>query len=272
MNAKWLLFQYLTNLKAWGLDLINDPVLQNNSRFKNLHSGERCFILGSGSSIKEQDLTKLSGEIVMTQNHFHAHEDILIIDPAYHVVVPKYQPSEYDNDWVSWLQTMSERLPEQACFFFGRNTKYLIDQLPRFHNRAFFINAGGSVAIAKKAPTDITRRILAIPTVLTECLAIAIFMGFSEICLCGFDLDQLYKKDKCQGRFYGCSPITANQAEIDLDEAAYAVGAEWIQMWTIWQQCILLRQAAKKKGIRIVNATQGGLLNMFERQSYESLL
>ncbi len=129
MDLKWLVNQYMQHASTMLRDIGPDSLLKRNARFHNLHRGERCFILGSGPSIKEQALEKLNGKIVMTQNHFHAHEQIRTINPAYHVVVPKYQPQEFDNDWVSWLRSMNERLPGETILFFGKNTKYLVDRL-----------------------------------------------------------------------------------------------------------------------------------------------
>ena len=51
-----------------------------------------------------------------------------------------------------------------------------------------------------------------------------------------------------------------------------ASGADWIQMWTTWRQCNLLKVEAERRGTRIVNATRGGLLNMFERRQYEDII
>jgi len=270
---KWLLLQYRMHLKAWVLDLVRDRDLQKNKQFKNIHKGERCFILGSGHSVKEQDLTRLAGEIVMTQNHFHAHEHIRIIKPAYHVSVPKYQPQGFDDDWRAWLRTMDERLPRETILFFGKNTKYLVDELGLFRSRAYFMKHGYSCAVVRRAPVDITRTVMAVPTVLTQCLAIAIYMGFKEIFLLGFDLDQLFRMGiRDQVRFYGNSPITANSAEIEIEQASGASGMDWVAMWIIWQQCNLLKREAERRGLKIMNATRGGLLNMFERRTYEDLV
>ena len=274
MNAKWLVLQYLAHWKNILTDLMPDQTLARNERFRNLHRGERCFILGSGNSIKEQDLTRLSGEIVMTQNHFHAHEDIGIINPRYHVNVPKYQPKEFDDDWREWLKSMDERLPRETILFFGKNTKYLVDELGLFQGRAYFMKHGRRSAALRRAPVDVTRTIMAVPTVLTQCLALAIYMGFSEICLAGFDLDQMYQQQKSRAkvRFYGLSPITANSSEIEFEEALGASGLDWLSMWIIWEQCNLLKIEAERRGLKIINATRGGLLNMFERRSYEDLV
>ena len=108
---------------------------------------------------------------------------------------------------------------------------------------------------------------------MTQCLAIAIYMGFQEIVLLGFDLDQVCRTaDRANVRFYGLSPITSNKAEIDVEKSSGVSGGDWVQHWMIWKQCNLLKEAAARKSIRIINATRGGLLNMFERMPYEDLL
>lgn len=273
MNAKWLVKQYLSDIKASLLDIKPDPILKQNKRFQNLHKGERGFILGSGHSIKEQDLTRLKGEIVITQNHFHAHEQIRTINPTYHVNVPKYQPKEFDNDWITWLQSMDERLPKETVIFFGKNTKYLVDQSNLFAGRAYYIQTGYTAALINRAAVDITRRIMVVPTVLTECLAIALYMGFKEIYLVGFDLDQICRLQNRENiRFYGMSPITTNRADITGEQALWISGEEWLNYWVIWKQCHLLKEAAKKQESTIINATRGGLLAMFERRVFEEIL
>lgn len=229
--------------------------------------------MGSGHSIKEQDLTRLENEIVMTQNHFHAHEQIGIIKPAYHVVVPKYQPMDFDNDWIEWLMSMDERLPKDTILFFGKNTKYLVDKLSLFQGRAYYIHARYSSVPLRRAPIDISRIIMNVYTVLTECLAIAIYMGFHEIYLLGFDLDQICRmNDRSNVRFYGTSPITANSFEIEAEKTLGASGEDFLFHWLIWQHCNLLKKEAERIGLRIINATRGGLLNMFERRTYEDIL
>ena len=268
-----LLMRSMGHLKAKIVDVIPDSLLRKNRIFKDRHKGERCFILGSGNSIMEQDLKRLKDEIVMTQNHFHVHGDINIINPKYHVVVPKYQPKEYDKDWITWLNSMDEKLPKETVFFMGKNTKYLVDDLSLFYGRVYYIKGGQDCMLIRKAPVDITRSIMSIPTALNQCLAIAIYMGFGEIILLGFDMDQNYRlSDRTKVRFYDSSPITTNKAEETILESTRTSGIAWFNMWISWRQYNLLRQKAEKEGIRIINATKGGLLNMFKRQTYEDIL
>ena len=263
----------MLHIKSQLVDVIPDSLLNKNRIFKDLHKGKRCFILGSGHSIVEQDLTRLNGEIVMTQNHFHTHEHIGILNPRYHVVVPKYQPIEYDNDWIAWLNSMNEKLPKDTIIFMGKNTKYLVDKISLFNGRVYYMSAGYNCALIHKAPIDISRTIMSVQTVLLQCLAIAIYMGFSEIFLLGFDLDQVCRlSERKRLRFYGMSPITANRYEEKAEESTGASGIDWINMWIIWRQCNLLKQEAERRGIRIINATRGGLLNMFDRRLYEDIV
>lgn len=268
----WLLRRHLAHLRVCVRDAFSDPVVEPNARFRDVHRGQRCFILGSGNSISSQDLTRLKGEIVMTQNHFHAHADIGVINPAYHVNVPKYQPREYDQDWSDWVDTMDMRLPKSTILFFDKNTKYLVDAKKLFAGRVYYIKTGYSEFVANSAPVDLTKSIMSVPTVLTQCLAIAIYMGFAEIYLLGFDLDQVCRmNDRTTVRFYGLSPITANKFESGAEQILGVSGGDWLAMWRIWRQCGLLKTEAESRGIRIYNATEGGLLNVFERRAYDDI-
>jgi uncharacterized Rossmann fold enzyme len=273
MNARWVKDQAISHVRTILRDAVSNSVLIPNKALKNRHTGQRCFILGSGMSVKELDLKLLHGEIVMTQNHFHAHEDIAVIDPLYHVVVPKYQSSEFDDNWVEWLHSMDERLPKKTVMFFGENTKYLLEKLNLFRDRVFYMRQGYSAIFSRRAPVDITRGIMVVPTVITQCLAVALYLGFSEIVLLGFDLDQVCRiaqRDKV--RFYGLSPVTANQAEISAEEQLGRTGEDWFNMWLIWKECNLLLDEAVRRGTRIVNATPGGMLNVFDRVPFDTVI
>ena len=258
--------------RLYPMCLFPSPHVKRNRVLRNIHRGKRCFILGSGPSIEKKDLTHLENEIVITQNNFHAHDQIDLIKPNYHVVVPKYQSAEHDDDWVEWLQAMNERLPKSAAYFFNENTKYLVDRLSLFEDRVYYLRQGYNCALVRRAPVNLTRGLMAVPTVLPMCLAIAIYLGFSDIYLMGYDLDTVcrwHKPDR--KRFYGKSPVTRNEAERDLEERSQSLGLKWINMWMIWRQCNLLKVQAERRGIRIINSTRGGLLDMFERIDYENI-
>lgn len=263
----------LNVLKLIG-NYIPDPLRSRNKVFKNKHKGQRIFILGSGHSITTQDLTLLEHEIVMTQNHFHAHKDIAKISPEYHVVVPKFHPAEYDNDWIEWLHSMEERLPGKTIYFMGSNTKYLVDRKSAIGDRTYYMDHGLDPVLMDKARIDITQRIMTVQTVITQCITIALYMGFDKIYLLGFDLDQIVHlaKNRDNVRFYGNSPITANKAEKKIEAESDSSGLDWYNQWIIWKQLNLLKDYAEGHGMEIINLTNGGLLNVFKRQRYEDVI
>ena len=274
MRIRDLAHGYRVHLRATTRNMFpSHPLLRRNSRFKDIHKGERCFILGSGPSIARQDLTRLHGEIVITQNHFHAHPDISVIHPKYHCVVPMYQPPQYNPDWVRWFQTMEGRLPGNTEIFMGLNSKVLVDENRLLLDRRSYLRCELNPMFMRRAVIDITRIVMAVPTVLTECLTVALYMGFDKIYLLGFDLDQVCRmKDRTKVRFYGLSPITNNEAEKNFERRDIKSGWEWFNFWLIWKQLNLLGEEAARNGQTIINCTDGGLLDCFERQNYEEVI
>ncbi|MES2780543.1 MAG: hypothetical protein V4651_11655 [Bacteroidota bacterium] len=274
MTLSYYIKGHILNIIKMIGNKIPDPLKSRNIIFKNKHKGQRCFILGSGHSILTQDLTKLNGEIVFTQNHFHAHKDIAIIRPTYHVVVPMFQPPEYDKDWVKWLEGMEEKLPDDTIFFMGANTKKIVDEHSHIADRTYYMDHGLDPVLMNKAVIDITQRIMNVQTVITQCITIALYMGFDKIYLLGFDLDQIVHlaQNRDNVRFYGNSPVTDNNAERGFEEVLGSSGEDYYNQWMIWKQLNLLKRHAESKGIEIINLTNGGLLNVFKRQSYESII
>ena len=51
--------------------------IKNLKQLKNIHVGERCFIIGNGPSLKKTDLSKLKDEYTIgtvSYTHLRAHE------------------------------------------------------------------------------------------------------------------------------------------------------------------------------------------------------
>ena len=273
MTITSLMKSHLSLLKYKVKDAIfPHPLLEENVRYKNCHPGERCFILGSGPSVVRQDLKKLNGEIVITQNNFHVHPDIGLIHPRYHCVVPFFHAAEFKDDWVEWFRLMQERLPSDAQVFFHLNTQEMLEENNLFPKRTSYLNAGLNPVVMDQACVDITRTIMVVPTVLTQCLTVAIYMGFRKIYLTGFDMDQIcHMRERDKLRFYGESPITRNAYELKNDEEHDTTGYVWYHYWTMWKQFILLREEAEHRGTEIINLTDGGLLSCYKRQTYEEI-
>ena len=254
--------------------LFTHPDLKKNVELKDKYNNERIFILGSGSSILLYDLKVLSNEYVMTQNSFHMHNDISDINPNFHCVVPYYQTDKEHSIWVDYINDMKVRMPD-SLFIWGLNTKALIDE---YHEdisaKSYYVRTKYDLLTLKKAKVNISKTIMNIPTVLTQCLSVAIYLGFKEIYLLGFDLDQIcHTNDRTFGRFYGMSKITDTKFEEDAEKNSDDETTDgWYNWWLMNKQFFLIRDFADQNNISIVNGTKGGILSYFKREPIENIV
>jgi hypothetical protein len=254
--------------------LFTHPDLKKNVELKDKYNNERIFILGSGSSILLYDLKVLSNEYVMTQNSFHMHNDISDINPNFHCVVPYYQTDKEHSIWVDYINDMKVRMPD-SLFIWGLNTKALID---KYHEdisaKSYYVRTKYDLLTLKKAKVNISKTIMNIPTVLTQCLSVAIYLGFKEIYLLGFDLDQIcHTNDRTFGRFYGMSKITDTKFEEDAEKNSDDETTDgWYNWWLMNKQFFLIRDFADQNNISIVNGTKGGILSYFKREPIENIV
>jgi hypothetical protein len=254
--------------------LFTHPDLKKNVELKDKYNNERIFILGSGSSILLYDLKVLNSEYVMTQNSFHMHKDISYVDPNIHCVVPYYQSNKEINIWVDYIADMKARMPN-SLFLWGLNTKALID---KYHEdisaKSYYIRTKYNLLTLNKAKVNISKTIMTIPTVLTQCLTVAIYLGFKEIYLLGFDLDQIcHTNDQTYGRFYGMSKITETEFEKYANQRLDVETTDgWYTWWLMNKQFFLIKHFADQNNISIVNGTQGGILSYFKREPIENII
>ena len=254
--------------------LFTHPDLKKNIELKDKYNNKRIFILGSGSSILLYDLKVLKNENVMTQNSFHMHKDISYVDSNIHCVVPYYQSNKEISIWVDYIADMKARMPN-SLFLWGLNTKALID---KYHEdisaKSYYIRTKYNLLTLKKAKVNISKTIMTIPTVLTQCLTVAIYLGFKEIYLLGFDLDQIcHTNDQTYGRFYGMSKITETEFEKDANQRLDVETTDgWYTWWLMNKQFFLIKHFADQNNISIVNGTQGGILSYFKREPIENII
>jgi len=266
---------YLINLLVGVHDLLfTHPDLKRNVELKNKYNNKRIFILGSGSSILLYDLKVLNNEYVMTQNSFHMHKDISYVDPNIHCVVPYYQSNKEISIWVDYIADMKARMPN-SLFLWGLNTKALIDKYHEdISEKSYYIRTKYNLLTLKKAKVNISKTIMTIPTVLTQCLTVAIYLGFKEIYLLGFDLDQIcHTNDQTYGRFYGMSKITETEFEKYANQRLDVETTDgWYTWWLMNKQFFLIKHFADQNNISIVNGTQGGILSYFKREPIENII
>jgi hypothetical protein len=249
-----------------------------NDNLKDIHKGKRCFILGSGPSIKKENLLVLKDEIVFALNNFYVHEDFAEIMsgdlPKYYMTAPIHLP-QTENEWKRWFCDMESKMPKQVNMLFGLsaykgNIKYIFDKYEIFKKQKinwYFagIDANDYFAADPK-DLDISKMIWKASTCSVYAIIVAIYMGFDEIYLLGMDHNHpfLNKKDM---RFYKDAIHQRDEIERTLGSKSYNQNA-FQTLAEIFSQYYVLNKLSSK----IVNLSQGSSIDIFNYDSLKNIV
>jgi hypothetical protein len=242
-------------------------LLKRNEVFRNRHQGRRCFVIGNGPSLKEQDLAPLAGEITFVVNYFHLHP--IISDtwqPSYYCLS---DPAYFDGrEPIESIRDIAAKVPAAPFFVphFARDFLETSKALPA--DRTYYVGLCSGLEDEWTAVPDFTRVTPGVQTVVQLAIMAAMFMGCTPIYLLGLDHNWLS---------HGGVPINFYSKEEVKNQPQGNVG-NWdykslmLAMTTIWRVYEMHQRIAARHGIKIMNATHGGFLDVFERASYEQLM
>ena len=217
---------------------------------KDSHKGERCFVVGNGPSLKNTDLSKLKNDFCIGMNRIFLAADELGFCPDILVCV---------NDLVV-EQSVEEFNNLQMPKFFSWRARKWLTMDPWMH---FIYTSYTSPKFSK----DVTGRVWEGATVTNVCLQLAYHMGFSEVILIGVDHSFATKG----------APNTTIQSQGDdpnhFSAAYFGKGFRWQlpDLETSELGYRMARQAYEESGRKILDATVGGKLDIFEKVDYNSL-
>ena len=245
------------------------------TKFRGIHAGKRAFILGNGPSINTQDLTLLKDEVTFVTNWFVNHPDYEKIDPTYYCV----SSHEMFGGWGAkepranpeWLAGMLAKAGSSHKFFSYPFRDYLLNEgvfSARECDFLLFDRPKYQVDHRRDINLDLTQPMDDGYTgIITFCLPLAHYMGITEIYLVGCDCDyQLTTPDAPKAYFYDYSKHTSRTTSHEGLMRAWAEGGP------IFQSYEIVRDRFALDGIRIVNCTAGGRLEVFPRADYETVV
>lgn len=166
-------------------------LLKMNEELKNRHAGSRCFILGAGSSVKEQDIRKLEGEFVISVSNTFVHPDFSRTKPRYHVLPPLLKSHGHlhsEKKYVGWLQAM-EIATGDAEMFLHIGDREMVERNGLFKNRIIHWVEYTNV---RNENFDAPINLMCIPPIWSVselAVTVAVYLGFDKIYLVGVDHD-----------------------------------------------------------------------------------
>ena len=265
--------------KANSLGIKED--LAGNIRFKDIHEGERCFILGNGPSLKEVDLSLLKDEAVFTVNNFCEVKDFEKVRPNYHLWLDGAFFG-LRNDSSQDIDKILERYEKTAaadpeCFVPADAKKFILENGLENKLRINYIFPGLPEAqTAGDIRTELTGAVNVYRTVVQYAVAVAIYMGFKEIILLGCDSTNILMH--INTRLYGKSSELHAYEKGEGAQQAKQLTRSWKFSELLKDQYLLFREYenlaeyCSKKGIKLYNCSSQTLIDSIERKTLQEVL
>ena len=227
--------------------------------YKDIHKGERCFIVLTGPSLTENDLALIKDEICFTVNSGYKAYGVNGWRPQYYVSMDGNEVAQ------EMLQTVLNGNYDIKGFFTSKDNPITDDKLIKLPSDLSFIWRINSILnklfpwcwTLGKLSDDIADRVYNGKTVLCATLQIAAYMGFAEIYLLGADFN-----------YVGAHTHSDLTKEVIKRE-------NWDKTKTQTEMLVQMKDFAadaKRKKICIYNATRGGKLECFERVDLDRII
>ncbi len=248
--------------------------LSKIQKYKSIHLGKRCFVIGNGPSLTINDLEYIKGEISFACNSIYALYNETNWRPTYYVL----------NDSMGVKMILSDKLRPKIIgtyetLFTGISHWNTVRSITtELGDVCFFKTASGIHDGYADFSEDVSNRLFTVGNITYIMLQLATYMGASEIYLLGVDFTFSVERS-ADGSIKRNDIINHNEL-IEKEERQYDSMLKDItgdygyyaeidyQLWGY--------QAAKKyadtHGIKIYNATRGGKLEVFPRVELDDLL
>jgi hypothetical protein len=252
------------NYKAY-LDV--KTVLSKNFELKESAKSDICFVIGNGPSLKNHDLTAIKGcKIVM--NSFYLHPDLKKIDPDFYIFAdPEANSIEKNNvyNWWREIANYTNGLTTKFVLPISLINTYVVNDL-LIDRKKYFLLFQGFFSQKRIERFNPTKPIPFFQNTLSEGLLLAMYFGYKKIIILGADQDWLshWNVDK---HFY--SGVSKSAIGPDITMPYYW----WLNaVNTMFQQYLSIQKMALRKGITIVNCSEGGVLDVFPMKMLDQCL
>ena len=243
-------------------------LLKKNVELKNKAEKKRCFILATGPSVNNQDLSLLKGEDCFSTSNFFLHELIQDVKPKFHFLVPYHKPLILEN-YIEWLKMADEKLPANTNIVLATVTEPMVEKYNLFKNRkVYYVNFGNFNLDKDEINIDITKTIMSPQTGPIMILPFCAYMGYEEIYLVGQDMNRLASYGGTTQNFYKNDPrVNATDKNNWID-----IIPELERTLVMFKQFKRYADYFKKCGIKFYNLSPTSWLSFIEKKDYEKLL
>lgn len=232
---------------------------------RHTHTGETCFVIGNGPSLKAADLTVLKEKGIFC----FASKRITAIFPE-----TPWRPDVWGVSDLGFIQLYHEEMDSLEGFLKLVPCQSLLTLNIPIHDAIYF-----PFIQAERTPCwfneDVTRGVHFWGTITAKLINFAVYMGFTKIYLLGVDHSWPTVKDRNGNIRYDTS-VPAHFSEKYYDsEADYKKAVadveNAIQSYVYMTQGFrAIKYHCDRMGVEIFNATRGGKLEVFPRVDFDA--
>lgn len=224
---------------------------QRIASFRGIHQGKRCFIVCNGPSLNKMDLSLLDGEYTLGMNRIYLMEEVNGFKPTYLFCCDKA---------VQLLQFTEEFDAVDVPCFYNWDIHNKFSKKENQH----FLKGKFSPAFSKDPVKDMLGNG---KTVTYFAIQFAFFMGFTEVYLIG-------KDHSYNTTLKPTNAVISDGHDLNhFSPKYYKHGQKWDSPDYYSEEFAykLARKAFEESGRKILDATVGGKLDVFEKVDFYEL-
>ena len=267
-------------------ELLANPAMRaeikRNQKFRFKLAGKRCFILGNGPSLRDEDLNKLRGEIVFTCNNIGKSGLLDGIVPFAHFMTDirlvNGEDASSRRSRIAENVRLLKRQYAQPLLFLGYGLRdFAIESglAEEFETHYIFQSL---YSYSPKYIPDLCRSVPSTPTVVQAAILAAFYMGFCEVYLLGCDCTGFLSlatvlSDYNRSQMSYAYKTDETDRKIISNVMSQSTTAEELSNYArLFRDYQLMNEYCKGKGIKLVNLSSGGILNELPRARLEDII
>ena len=258
-------------------------LLRKNAKYKDIHKGKRCFILANGPSVNKLDFSLLKDEVTFTVNQIVRNPQFERLNANYHMWADRIffeieDGNQEDMEMLQVIKNVSKKAPNVEIFY-EVTAKSMIDKyhLDECSNVAYFQSIALNAGIMEKTFIDFTHCLPNYPTVIDYAICLAVYMGFNRIYLLGCDCTGFInvaqnKMAEAKNNLYAFEMSENAAKRMERYSRQRNIQNELNTYVALFDEYDRLGIYCKRNGVKLFNATDGGLLECLPRVKLDVVL
>lgn len=252
-------------MSLYQLRKADSSILSRNRSLKDIHKGERCFILGNAPTIRDIDLKLLKDEHVFVMSTFYNHEDLPVLNKAIFSSVHLCGGSGYDDN-LKWMKAIDQGTKSVGRFFFDLQQKQMIEENGLFHDKEVYYLITANI----KRSFDLSKATRSYPTNVIQALEIALYMGFSEIYLHSVNLNAICTMGRYD-YFFERDKMPYKDPEVSDDGMCRDFLTQITAFHDVCLSFAMVQEFANSHGVEIYYTNQESLLRFLTFKDFNEL-